>query len=44
VTIAELRCHPVTAALHTPFVTALRRVDVVESLLVCPCRSKRQTV
>jgi L-Ala-D/L-Glu epimerase / N-acetyl-D-glutamate racemase len=34
VTVAELRCHPVTAPLHTPFVTALRRVSAVESLLV----------
>lgn len=33
-TVAALRCHPVSAALHTPFVTALRRTSVVESLLV----------
>lgn len=32
--IAAVRCHPITAALHTPFVTALRRTAVVESLLV----------
>jgi len=33
-TIAAVRCHSVRAALHTPFVTALRRTSVVESLLV----------
>lgn len=32
--ITEVRCHPVSAALHTPFVTALRRATTVESLLV----------
>lgn len=32
--IAAIRCHHVTAPLHTPFVTALRRTSAVESLLV----------
>ncbi|WP_020573920.1 mandelate racemase/muconate lactonizing enzyme family protein [Actinopolymorpha alba] len=32
--ITQVRCHPVRASLHTPFVTALRRADAVESLLV----------
>lgn len=33
-TVAAVRCHSVSAALHTPFVTALRRTSVVETLLV----------
>lgn len=33
-TIAAVRCHPVNGELHTPFVTALRRTSVIESLLV----------
>ncbi|REF38121.1 mandelate racemase/muconate lactonizing enzyme family protein [Thermasporomyces composti] len=32
--ITEVRCHPVSAPLHTPFVTALRRATTSESLLV----------
>lgn len=32
--IVEIRCRKVRADLHTPFVTALRRTTVVESLLV----------
>lgn len=32
--ITEVRCHRVNAALHTPFVTALRRTSAVESLLI----------
>lgn len=32
--ITEIRCHRVSAPLHTPFVTALRRTTTVESLLV----------
>lgn len=33
-TIREVRCHDVRVALHTPFVTSLRRTTTVESLLV----------
>ncbi len=33
-TITAVRCHPIRARLHTPFVTALRRASAVESLLV----------
>lgn len=33
-TIARVRTHPVTAPLHTPFVTALRRATSVETLVV----------
>ena len=33
-TIAELRCHRMSVALHTPFVTALRRATTLETLLV----------
>jgi L-alanine-DL-glutamate epimerase-like enolase superfamily enzyme len=33
-TIAEVRLHDFEAALHTPFVTALRTTDVVQSTLV----------
>jgi len=33
-TIDTVRCHSVSAALHTTFVTALRCTDVVESLVV----------
>ncbi len=32
--IASVSCHPVSAPLHTPFVTALRRTTTVDSLLV----------
>lgn len=32
--IIEVRCHRVSAPLHTPFVTALRRTSTVESLVV----------
>lgn len=32
--IREVRCHDLLAALHTPFVTALRRTTTLESLLV----------
>jgi L-Ala-D/L-Glu epimerase / N-acetyl-D-glutamate racemase len=34
VPIAEVRTHRVSAALHTPFVTALRRTSTVDSLVV----------
>jgi len=34
VTVAELRTHVVAAPLHTPFVTAVRSTEVVESVLV----------
>jgi L-alanine-DL-glutamate epimerase-like enolase superfamily enzyme len=33
-TVETVTCHPVSAPLHTPFVTALRRTTTVESLLV----------
>jgi L-alanine-DL-glutamate epimerase-like enolase superfamily enzyme len=32
--VAGVRCTPVSARLHTPFVTALRRTETVDSLLV----------
>lgn len=32
--ITEIRCHRVSAPLHTPFVTALRRTTTVDSLVV----------
>jgi L-alanine-DL-glutamate epimerase-like enolase superfamily enzyme len=34
VPITDVRCHPMRAELHTPFVTALRRATAVESVLV----------
>jgi L-alanine-DL-glutamate epimerase-like enolase superfamily enzyme len=34
VTITEVRVHQVSAPLHTPWVTAVRRTEVVDSLLV----------
>jgi L-Ala-D/L-Glu epimerase len=33
-TITEVRCHRLTAPLHTPFVTALRRTDDLETTVV----------
>jgi len=33
-TISEIRCHRLTAPLHTPFVTALRRTDHLETTVV----------
>jgi L-alanine-DL-glutamate epimerase-like enolase superfamily enzyme len=32
--ITEVRCHRLTASLHTPFVTALRRTSVLETTVV----------
>ena len=32
--ITDVRCHPVSTPLHTPFVTSLRRATTVDSLLV----------
>ena len=32
--IAEIRCHRLTAPLHTPFVTALRRTEHLETTVV----------
>jgi L-alanine-DL-glutamate epimerase-like enolase superfamily enzyme len=32
--ITEVRCHRLTAGLHTPFVTALRRTSVLETMVV----------
>jgi L-Ala-D/L-Glu epimerase len=34
VSITEVRCHRLTAGLHTPFVTALRRTSLLETLVV----------
>ena len=33
-TITDIRCHRLTAPLHTPFVTALRRTDDLETTVV----------
>ena len=32
--IAEIRCHPLATPLHTPFVTALRRTEHLETTVV----------